>query len=154
MAMTAPSDNWDVERDEGGSTGLGDDLRMEHTVGEAAERVSAEEVFVSEVLVTVLGVVVVKPDRLVMALVVLVFTWLRVSGGEGGPFDKLWGEEGVVGELDMRTAVRLVDGGVDEDDEGVGEGDADLGAGGDGELVGVDAVGKDVDTGETVEVLM
>lgn len=54
----------------------------------------------------------------------------------------------------MPTAVRLVDGGVDEGDEGVGEGDAELGVGDKAELVGVDAVGEDVVTGETVEVLM
>lgn len=94
IATTAPSGKRVVERDEDGNTGMGSELEMEHTVGEAAERVSATEVFVSEVLV--LGAVVVEPDRLVMALVVLMFPWLSVSGGKRGPFNKVGGEEGIL----------------------------------------------------------
>ena len=94
MATTAPSGKRDVARNESGDPAMGDELRIEHTVGEAAERVSATEVFVSEVLV--LGAVVVEPDRLVMALVVLMFPWLSVSGGKRGPFNKVGGEEGIL----------------------------------------------------------
>ncbi|KAM5545097.1 hypothetical protein V8D89_001208 [Ganoderma adspersum] len=88
-----------------------------------------------------------------MALVVLVFPLLSVTGGERGPFDKLGGEEWALGELDAPTAVRLVDGGVNEGNDGVGEGDAELGVGDEAELAGVEAEGKDVDTGATVGAL-